>query len=628
MHSPDTPQRGVLTPAITLAALGVVYGDIGTSPLYAMNEAVKASGGGGNPATVLGIVSLIFWALILIISLKYAVLIMRADNRGEGGIVALLAILAGTMKGGQQRLLLIVGLIGAALLYGDGVITPAISVLSAIEGLKIAAPALTPMVVPITLVVLVALFGVQHYGTARIGTFFGPIVLLWFTIIAMLGIAGIVRAPEVLVALNPWHAVSFLVTGPAGVSFAVIGAAFLAVTGGEAMYADMGHFGKDAIRLAWFAIVLPALILNYFGQGALILADPSAAGSSFYLLAPSWLLFPLILLAAAATVIASQAIISGAYSLTRQSIQLGLLPRMTIRQTGQDEIGQIYIPLVNWLMAIFTILAVVLFRSSDALAGAYGIAVSLLMAITTLLAALVARKWGFPLLLILAVNGSFLVIDLVFVAANMGKLEEGGWYPLMITAGVVLIMLTWRRGTMLLEEARRHLRPAEADFLETAEVQQAIRLPGPAAYLSAASRGIPTPLTSFVRHNHAMQDRILLVTVVSDEVPRTPPEYSIEVTSVHPGIERVVLRFGFMEKPDVPHGLRSAVQRGLLRDLDVGDISYYIGRETVIASRAVVGMAVWREVMFGLLQRSAERSAAWFGIPASQVVEIGVEIEI
>jgi len=628
MHSPALPQRGRVTPAVTIGALGVVYGDIGTSPLYAMNAAVKASGGGGNAAAVLGIVSLILWALILIIALKYAVLIMRADNRGEGGIVALLAILGGTLKGEQQRLLLLTGLIGAALLYGDGVITPAISVLSAIEGLKIAAPGLDSLVLPITLAVLVALFAVQHYGTARIGIFFGPIVLLWFTIIAMLGIAGIARGPEILVALNPWYAVSFLVTGPAAVSFAVIGAAFLAVTGGEAMYADMGHFGKDAIRLAWFAIVLPALVLNYFGQGGLILADPSAAGSSFYLLAPGWLLFPLILLAAAATVIASQAIISGAYSLTRQSIQLGLLPRMTIRQTGHDEIGQIYIPLVNWLMAIFTLLAVLLFRSSDALAGAYGIAVSLLMAITTLLAALVARKWGFPLPLILAVNGFFLVIDLIFVAANMGKLEEGGWYPLLITAGVVLIMLTWRRGVMLLEEARRHLRPAEVDFLQSAEVQRAIRLPGPAAYLSAASNGIPMPLTSFVRHNHAIQDRILLVTVVGDEVPRTPLELSIEVAPVHPGIERVLLRFGFMEKPDVPQGLRNAVQRGLLRDLDVGDISYYIGRETVIASRDVVGMAVWREVMFGLLQRSAERSAVWFGIPASQVVEIGVEIEI
>ena len=451
MTSTPVATTGHLTPlpaAATIGALGVVYGDIGTSPLYALKEAAKAATHGGplTHAAILGVVSLILWALILIISLKYALLILRADNRGEGGIVALLALLSArnARPGTWRAQLLVVGLIGAALLYGDGAITPAISVLSAIEGLKVDAPSLAPAVVPITVVILIGLFVMQKMGTGFIGRIFGPVMVGWFAVLAALGIHGIVQAPAVLAALSPLYAFEFLIHQDFHVSFAILGAAFLAVTGGEAMYADMGHFGRVPIRLAWFAVALPALVLNYFGQAALLITDPTAIENPFFQLAPDWVHYPLVAFAALATVIASQAIISGVFSLTQQSIQLGFLPRMQIRHTTSHAMGQIYVPLVNWLLAAATLGAVLHFGSSDALAGAYGIAVSLLMAITTLLAALVAIQWGYSPIIVIAVNGFFFAIDCIFFAANSVKLFEGGWFPLLLAAVIAFVMLTWR----------------------------------------------------------------------------------------------------------------------------------------------------------------------------------------
>src|SRR5882724_6797496 len=479
----------------TLGALGVVYGDIGTSPLYALKEAAKAATHGG-PLTheaILGVVSLILWALILIISVKYALLILRADNRGEGGIVALLALLSArnAEPGTWRAQLLIVGLVGAALLYGDGAITPAISVLSALEGLKVDAPSLTPAVVPLTIVILVGLFAVQKKGAGFIGRIFGPIMLGWFLAIAALGLHGIAGAPAVLAALSPTYAIDFLLHHDFHVSFAILGAAFLAVTGGEAMYADMGHFGRVPIRLAWFAIALPALVLNYFGQAALLITDPTAVDNPFYQLAPDWAHYPLVALATVATVIASQAIISGVFSLTQQAVQLGFLPRMHIRHTASHEIGQIYVPLANWLLAAATLGAVIGFGTSDALAGAYGIAVSLLMAITTLLAALVAIQWGYSPIIVIAVNGFFFIIDCIFFAANSVKLFEGGWFPLLLAFGVAFLMLTWRGGVKLVENARGKLRQPEEDLIETAVNRCHARLSSTAVFLASAPKGVP-----------------------------------------------------------------------------------------------------------------------------------------
>ena len=616
----------------TIGALGVVYGDIGTSPLYALKEAAKAATHGGplTHAAILGVVSLILWALILIISIKYAMLIMRADNRGEGGIVALLALLSArnALPGTWRAHLLVVGLIGAALLYGDGAITPAISVLSAIEGLKVDAPSLTPIVVPLTIAILIGLFVMQKQGTGFIGKIFGPVMLGWFAILAALGIHGIVKAPAVLAALSPLYAFDFLVHQDFHVSFAILGAAFLAVTGGEAMYADMGHFGRHPIRLAWFAIALPALVLNYFGQAGLLITDPTAIDNPFYQLAPDWAQYPLVAIAALATVIASQAIISGVFSLTQQSIQLGFLPRMRITHTTSDAIGQIYVPLVNWLLAAATLGAVIGFGTSDALAGAYGIAVSLLMAITTLLAALVAIQWGYSPVIVIAVNGFFLVIDCIFFAANSTKLMEGGWFPLLLAGAVAFLMLTWRSGVKLVESARGSLRQPEEDLIETAVSKCHARLPGTAVFLASAPNGVPLALTQFVKHNHCLHQRVVLVTVLIAEAPRIPSADRAEVIEVIPGITRVILHYGFMQYPTIYQGLVLACQQGKLPGLDLTDITYYIGRETIIPREDIPGMWLWRENVFAFLQRNAERSAAFFGVPTKQVVEFGTEIEI
>lgn len=618
--------------AATLGALGVVYGDIGTSPLYALREAARAASRGGDLTqdAVFGIVSLIFWALILIISLKYALLILRADNRGEGGIVAMLALLSARNAEPKswRAYLLVVGLIGAALLYGDGAITPAISVLSAVEGLKLDAPALEHVVVPLTVVILIGLFAVQKKGTGFIGAVFGPVMLFWFIIIALLGLHGIAREPGVLAALSPLYAVTFLIHQDFHVSFAILGAAFLAVTGGEAMYADMGHFGRLPIRLAWFAIALPALVLNYFGQAALLATDSAALDNPFYQLAPDWAHYPLVAFATVATVIASQAIISGVFSLTQQAIQLGFLPRMHIAHTASHEIGQIYVPLVNWLLAAATLSAVIGFGSSDALAGAYGIAVSLLMAITTLLAALVALHWGYPPLIVIAVNGFFFGIDCIFFAANTTKLFEGGWFPLLLAAAVAFVMLTWRAGVKLVERARRKLRQPEEELIESAVATCRGRLPGAAVFMASAPHGVPLALTQFVKHNRVLHERILLATVVIAEVPRVEEGGRVEVIEIHEGITRIILHFGFMQYPSIADGLRMACEQGRLPGVDPAEITYFISRETIIPSEEVAGMAVWRETLFAFLQRNAERSAAFFGVPTKQVVELGTEIEI
>ena len=555
---------------------------------------------------------------------------MRADNHGEGGIVAILALLHArhAAPGTWRAHLLVVGLVGAALLYGDGAITPAISVLSAIEGLKVDAPKLEPAVVPITIAILVGLFVMQKQGTSFIGRIFGPVMLAWFIVLAALGIHGIVKAPSVLAALSPLYAVEFLLHEDFHISFAIIGAAFLAVTGGEAMYADMGHFGRFPIRLAWFAVCLPALMLNYFGQAALLITDPTALDHPFFQLAPDWVHLPLVAFAAIATVIASQAIISGVYSLTQQSIQLGFLPRMRIRHTTSHAIGQIYVPLVNWLLAAATLSAVFIFRSSDALAGAYGIAVSLLMAITTLLAALVAVQWGYPLWLVIAVNGFFFLIDAIFVAANSIKLFEGGWFPLLLAGFVAFLMMTWRGGVKLVESARARLRQPEEDLIETAVSQCRARLPGTAVFLASAPKGVPLALTQFVKHNRVLHERVLIVTVQIEEVPHVHDDERAQVIEIALGITRVVLHYGFMQNPTIYEGLRLACRQGKLPGIDLSDVTYYAGRETIIPSEDVPGMWIWRESLFAFLQHNAQHSAAFFGVPTRQVVEFGTELEI
>jgi KUP system potassium uptake protein len=616
----------------TLGALGVVYGDIGTSPLYALKEAAKAAAHGGPlaPEAVLGVVSLILWALILIISVKYALLILRADNRGEGGIVALLALLSArnAQPGTWRAQLLMVGLVGAALLYGDGAITPAISVLSAIEGLKVDAPSLAPAVVPVTIVILIGLFIVQKKGAGFIGGIFGPVMLGWFLVIALLGVHGIVQAPGVLAAVSPLYAFNFLIHQDFHISFAILGAAFLAVTGGEAMYADMGHFGRVPIRLAWFVVALPALVLNYFGQAALLVSDPSALDNPFYQLAPDWLHYPLVAFATLATVIASQAIISGVFSLTQQSIQLGFLPRMQITHTTSHAMGQIYVPLVNWLLAAATLGAVIGFGSSDALAGAYGIAVSLLMAITTVLAALVAIQWGYPPVIVIAVNGFFFVIDCIFFAANSTKLFEGGWFPLLLAGAIAFLMLTWRSGVKLVERARGQLRQPEEDLIETAVNRCHARLPGTAVFMASAAKGVPLALTQFVKHNHVLHRRVVLVTIVIEEAPRIADEDRAEVIEMIEGITRVILHFGFMQYPMIADGLQLACDQGKLSGIDLANMTYYVGRETIIPSQTVAGMWVWRETLFAFLQRNSKGSAAFFGVPTRQIIEFGTEIEI
>ena len=633
LSSPKTGTSLLALPtAATLGALGIVYGDIGTSPLYAFRAAIKAASVDGSPTpeAVLGAISLIIWSLILVVSLKYAILILRADNRGEGGIVALLALLRArrALPGTWRGSILVLGLVGAALLYGDGAITPAISVLSAVEGLKVDAPGLAPVILPITLAILIGLFLVQRRGTGFIGGICGPIMLGWFIVIGILGLRGIVLAPGILAAFNPFYALSFLIQAPPLVALAVLGATFLAVTGGEAMYADMGHFGRGPIRLAWFGVVLPGLFLNYFGQGALLLAEPQALENPFYRLAPDWFHYGLVAFATLATVIASQAIISGAFSLTQQAIQLGFLPRTPVLHTAGHQRGQIYVPLVNWTLAIATLGAVVAFGSSDNLAGAYGIAVSLLMAITTVLAAAVAIQWGFNPVLVIAVNGFFLLVDLVFFAANSMKLFQGGWFPLLIAATIAFLMLTWRRGQQISEKARSSLRESEKEFVANLLARPPVRLPGTAAFLTSGTVGIPLTLTHHLKHIYALHERVLLVAVRTSEEPRVPQDERAKIQDLPAGITGVTLHYGFMDSPSVPEGLRLAHEQAQLSCGNLSKISYYIGRETIVPTERIPGMLIWREGLYAFMQRNAERPDAYFCIPVAQVVEMGIEIEI
>ena len=628
---PPGAQRESLSLA-SIACMGVVFGDIGTSPLYTLNVAAKAASPSGAvaPEAVVGIVSLIFWSLIIVISIKYAILIMRADNHGEGGILALLALVSPQRARQSRRhaVMVVVGLIGATLLYGDGAITPAISVLSAIEGLKVYAPHMDRVVVPLTVAILVALFAVQRKGTSFVGGLFGPVMLLWFVVIAVLGVSGIARAPAILAALSPLPAITYLWhIGP--LAFVVIGGAFLAVTGGEAFYADMGHFGPFPIRLAWFAVALPALTLNYFGQGALLLTQPTALESPFYELAPQWAHYSLVVLSTLATVIASQSIISGAYSMTEQAIRLGFLPRMNVVHTAGREIGQIYVPLVNWALAFATLTAVIGFGSSDALAGAFGIAVSLLMAITTMMATFVALQWGVNVWIVVLVNGSLLALDLLFFASTATKLFEGGWFPLLIAFVISFLMLTWRKGEQIMDAVRLKLRQSAQQFAASLRSDPPFKLPGTAVVLGRMTQGVPLALTQNVRYNHVIHDHLLLVAVSIAEIPRVPEsERAAVVSPICEGVTRIELRYGFMEHPDVPRGLAAAAAEG---KVDLGDpqaVTYFTGHETIVPLGRSHHMSRWREGLFALMHRNAQRPGAYFRIPTPQIMEIGVEFEI
>jgi KUP system potassium uptake protein len=617
-----------------LACMGVVFGDIGTSPLYTLNVAAKSASPTGqvSPEAVLGIVSLIFWSLIIVISIKYAVLIMRADNHGEGGILALLALVSPrrAKRNKWRAAMVVIGLIGATLLYGDGTITPAISVLSAIEGLKIYAPQMGRAVVPLTVVILAILFLIQRNGTSWIGGIFGPVMLIWFLVAGALGVVGIVRSPAVLAALSPWMAVTYLWhAGP--LALVVIGGAFLAVTGGEAFYADMGHFGPFPIRVAWFGVALPALTLNYFGQGGLLLAEPNSPDvidSPFYALAPLWSRYPLIVLATVATVIASQSIISGAYSMTQQAINLGFLPRMRIVHTEGREIGQIYVPFVNWALAIGTLAAVIGFGSSDALAGAFGIAVSLLMVITTLLATFVALHWKHNRFIVYSVNGSLLLLDLLFFASTSTKLFDGGWFPLVIAFVISFLMLTWRKGEEVMDTVRLEVRERTADFVERLRRDPPRRIPGTAIVLGRMAKGVPLALSHNVRCNHVLHERVLLVAANMTEAPRALEHDRLVVTPIAEGVTRVELRFGFMEQPDIPERLAEALAIGMIETFDLGRAIYYTGHETIIPSGRRPGLPRWREAIFAFMHHNAQRPGAFFKIPGAQIMEIGVEFEI
>jgi KUP system potassium uptake protein len=623
-HPEHASRLGVLT----LGAIGVVYGDIGTSPLYALRECFHGTHGvAPTPDNVLGVLSLIFWSLTLIISIKYIIFVMRADNKGEGGILALLALVAQSAdaKRKSRAMLVALGLFGAALLYGDGMITPAISVLGAVEGLQVATHIFEPYIVPITLLILVGLFMIQSHGTARVGLLFGPVMIVWFVTLAILGAIWVVREPAVLTAFNPLHAVTFFgANGWHG--FVVLGAVFLVVTGGEALYADMGHFGKKPIRVAWFAIVLPALFLNYLGQGAMLLTNPATASSPFYLMAPRWALYPLVVLAMMAAIIASQALISGAFSLTRQAIQLGYSPRLDIRYTSSHHQGQIYIPQVNWGLMFATLGLVLGFRTSSALAAAYGIAVTLTMLITTMLTYLVARSaWGVPR----AVAGSlalfFLVIEFAFFGANLTKIAHGGWFTLVIGAVVYTGLSTWKRGRALLaERMRERLYPFDR-FLQDIAAYPPQRVTGTAIFMTSNLQGTPPTLLHNLQHNKVLHERVILLTVVTSDVPHVPPEERTQVEPLGQGFFRLTLRYGFMEEPDVPDALREASDRGFL--IDLADTTFFLGVETLLATRRP-GLPLWRERLFVLIARNAVRANSFFKIPPDRVVELGMQVEL
>lgn len=628
-QSADEPRGRRQSAGLALLALGVVYGDIGTSPLYAMRECFS----GAHAVTpthdhVLGVLSLIFWALIIIVSIKYLVFVLRADNHGEGGILALTALATPIKPTGRSERpwLIYLGIFGAALLYGDGVITPSISVLGAVEGLSVATPGLQPYVVPITIVILIALFWFQSRGTAGVGKVFGPVMLVWFAVLAALGSIQIAEHPSVFEAINPMYAVRFFAdTGTAG--YLVMGSVFLVVTGGEALYADMGHFGTRPIRVDWFTIVLPSLLLNYFGQGALLLEHPEAAVNPFFLLAPTWAIYPMIVLAVAAAAIAAQAVISGAYSLTMQAVQLGFSPRIRIDHTSHQAFGQIYIGGINWTLMVGCILTVLAFGSSSDMAAAYGVAVTTTMVITTLLFFVVAReRWHWPVWQAAALTGVFLVIDGSFFGANIIKVGQGGWLPLVIAGTIFGLMITWKRGrSILAERIQAEAQPLD-HFLKGLGSMRMARVPGTAIFMSGTASKVPPALMHNIEHNKVLHQLVIFVTVKTEQVPYVDDDKRLVVEHFGEGMYRVKANYGFMEEPNIPKVLEAAAGKQLPR-VDPHDTTYFLGRETII-STSRRGMARWREKLFAIMARNATTATAYFGIPPGRVVELGEQIEL
>jgi len=614
---------------LSLAAIGVVFGDIGTSPIYAFRESFHESYGlAPSPANVLGVLSLIFWSLVLVISIKYLGFVLRADNEGEGGIIALTALVSPPSEGPpsdrKKWLLLLAGLFGAALLYGDSMITPAISVLSAIEGLQVATPVFEPYVIPITLGILVGLFSFQARGTQGVGRIFGPVTLVWFLTLAVLGVSQLLETPEALRGLNPAHAVDFFVRNEI-TGLLVLGSVFLVVTGGEALYADLGHFGTRPIRLTWFGIVMPALVLNYFGQGALLLGSPEAVEQPFFLMAPGWATYPLVGIATAATVIASQAVISGAFSLSRQAVQLGYLPRLDIEHTSESRVGQIYIPAVNWVLMLAAIGLVLGFRSSSNLASAYGVAVTTDFVFTTILFAVVMRRrWSWSLPLVAGVVTIFLISDLAFWGANLVKIPTGGWFPIVIAVIVFTLMTTWKKGREILaERIQESVSPVE-DLLADLEREAIERIDGTAVFMYSNAEGTPPALLHNLKHNHVLHERVLLLTVKSQEIPYVRGERA-EVEELGHGIWRIILRYGFAEDPDVPR----ALSRIDLDDwtYDETETSFFLGQEILLATDEP-GMAIWRERLFARMSRNATRATRFFRLPSNRIVELGTRVRL
>ncbi len=627
-HPHTATPRGRYLAVLSLTALGIVYGDIGTSPLYAMRECFHGPHAiDVTPENVFGVLSLIFWALILIISIKYCVFVLRADNRGEGGILALTALATPIkiLSRSERKWLVVIGIFGAALLYGDGIITPAISVLGAVEGLNVATPLFAPYVVPVTVVIIVGLFLIQSRGTAKVGRLFGPVMLVWFLVIAALGVTQAVRHPSVFGAFNPLHAFDFFLrNGRHG--FLVLGTVFLVVTGGEALYADMGHFGKRPIRIVWYVLVLPALLLNYLGQGALLIENPAAAENPFYRLAQGWALYPLIALATCAAIIASQALISGAYSLTMQAIQLGFMPRLKIEHTSSTEMGQIYIPALNWALMLGCIAIVVGFGSSSNLAAAYGVAVTATMVITTVLLGVVEReKWKWSLVPVVLLTGFFLVIDLAFFGANVIKIPAGGWFPLVVGAGIFLLMTTWKKGRRILAARLVSLAIPMEEFLRDITRRPPVRVPGTAIFMDGTGTGTPPALEHNLEHNKVLHERVVLLTVKTRQLPHVSPEDRVRVEPLGHNFYRLTINYGFMEDPDIPGVLESIDEHGLA--YDPADTTYFLGRETVIAGKRP-GMMLWREKLFAIMSRNASSATAYFCLPPDRVVEMGSQVEI
>jgi KUP system potassium uptake protein len=626
-HPPADPSGRYLL-ALSLGALGIVYGDIGTSPLYALRESfLEEHGVPPTPANVLGILSLIFWSLIVVISIKYLAFVLRADNRGEGGILALTSLVTpvGALRAGR-RVLILLGLFATALLYGDGMITPAISVLSAVEGLGVATPFFEPYIVPITIAILVVLFSVQRFGTGGVGRVFGPVTLLWFLTLGALGLPHIARNPAVLAAISPVRAVEFFAANRWN-GFIALGSVFLVVTGGEALYADMGHFGKRPIRVAWSLIVLPALMLNYFGQGALVIGNPEAIENPFFRLAPIWALYPVVLIATAATVIASQALISGSYSLTMQAVQLGYMPRVTIDHTSEKERGQIYVPSINVVLMLACIGLVLGFRSSSNLAAAYGVAVTTTMVVTSVLFYWVARerwKWGLPTALLL--GGFFLAIDLAFWGANLLKIPSGGWFPLLVGAVVFTLLTTWKKGRQILNERIFHRVLPRGMFLESIASKPPIRVPGTAVYMYNNPRGTPPALLHNLKHNKVLHEQVVFLSVQTEEVPYVTEEERHEVDRIADGFHQVILHYGFMEDAHVPRALGRIKEPGLT--FKPMETTFFLGRETLIPSKRRRGMWLWRERLFSVMSANARSAASFFRLPPNRVVELGAQVEL